>query len=346
MRVLAVGDSYVAPSVFRRGLAPVAERHELEVIDLDERAALAGEDALSGLHEYLGSPAALLGHMEGVEVLVVHGAPVTDEVLGASAALKLVGCARGGPVNVAVEAASRRGIPVTTTPGKNAAAVAEQTIAFLIMLARRFSRAQRFLQDGARPGRSAFEGSQFFGEELAGRAIGLVGYGNVGSAVAQRARALGMKVTVYDPAVAVGAEDGVTQVATLDNLLGSVEFVSLHARASETGEPLIDGKRLEAMRRGAYFVNTARESLVDEEALDAALASGHLAGAALDVVMPSDDEGVHPLLRHDNVVLTPHIGGATHETLLRGVSMLCDEILRFADGEPMRYVINGAAVEA
>jgi phosphoglycerate dehydrogenase-like enzyme len=92
-------------------------------------------------------------------------------------------------------------------------------------------------------------------------------------------------------------------------------------------------------------LNTARESLVDEEALDAALASGHLAGAALDVVRPRAAAGPHPLLRHENVVITPHIGGATHETLLRGVTMVADEISRFAAGEPLRAVVNRAAVK-
>jgi D-3-phosphoglycerate dehydrogenase len=93
-------------------------------------------------------------------------------------------------------------------------------------------------------------------------------------------------------------------------------------------------------------LNTARESLVDEEALDSALASGHLAGAGLDVVRPRAEGGPHPLLRHDNVVITPHIGGATHETLLRGVTMVAEEINRFAAGKPLRAVINGAAVNA
>jgi D-3-phosphoglycerate dehydrogenase len=100
------------------------------------------------------------------------------------------------------------------------------------------------------------------------------------------------------------------------------------------------------MKPGSYFLNTARESLVDEDALDAALASGRLAGAALDVVRSRSQGGPHPLLRHENVVITPHIGGATHETLLRGVTMVSDEIQRFAAGEPLRAVVNRAAVEA
>ena len=100
------------------------------------------------------------------------------------------------------------------------------------------------------------------------------------------------------------------------------------------------------MRPGSYFVNTARETLVDEDALDAALSGGHLAGAALDVVKPRSGSGPHPLLRHENVVITPHLGGATHETLLHGARMLVEEIARYAAGEPLANVINPSAVRA
>jgi D-3-phosphoglycerate dehydrogenase len=100
------------------------------------------------------------------------------------------------------------------------------------------------------------------------------------------------------------------------------------------------------MKPGAFLVNTARETLVDEDALDAALASGRLAGAALDVVRTSPQSGRHRLLRHENVVLTPHLGGATHETLLQGAEMIADEIVRFAAGEPLVNVVNREAVAA
>jgi len=100
------------------------------------------------------------------------------------------------------------------------------------------------------------------------------------------------------------------------------------------------------MKPGAFLINTARETLVDEDALDAALASGHLGGAALDVVRTTDEQGRHRLLRHENVVLTPHLGGATHETLLQGAEMIADEIVRFAAGEPLVNVFNREAVAA
>jgi phosphoglycerate dehydrogenase-like enzyme len=246
-------------------------------------------------------------------------------------------------VNVDVAAASARGLPGVTTPGKNAEAVADQTIAFMIMLARRFPKAIAFVERGGGFGDSAFEGAQFFGHELGGHVLGLVGFGQVGRRVAARAAAFGMTVLAYDPYVELDAAAGVEQVATLDELLARSHFVSLHARASAENENLFDAAAFAAMRPGAYFLNTARETLVDEAALDAALSSRRLAGAALDVLRPRSDRP-HPLLRHENVVVTPHIGGATAETLLRGVQMIADEIRRLARGEPLVNVANRAAV--
>jgi D-3-phosphoglycerate dehydrogenase len=324
MRVLAVGDSYLGVDTFARGLARLAGRHDLEFLQLDETRRFApATDAERALREFAGDPEEIVARMPGVEALVVHGAPVTDRVLAASEDLKLVGCARGGPVNVAVAAAAARGIALLTTPGKNAEAVADQTLAFMIMLARRFPRAQRFLAQGGRLA-STFDGAAFLGHDIGGLAAGLVGFGHVGRAVARRTAGFGMRTLVYDPFVAV-EDPHAEPVGELAELLGQADIVSLHARATPETEHLVDAAFLAAMRPGAHLVNTARETLVDEAALDAALASGHLAGAALDVVREPA-----PLLRHENVVITPHIGGATHETLLRGATMIADAIEVFA----------------
>jgi len=138
----------------------------------------------------------------------------------------------------------------------------------------------------------------------------------------------------------------VEQVATLEELLAHADFVSLHARATEDNENLIDAAAFAAMRPGAFFVNTARETLVDEDALDDALATGRVAGAALDVVRTDTAHGRPRFLRHENVVLTPHLGGATQETLLQGAEMIAAEIERFAAGEPLVNVVNLPPVAA
>jgi D-3-phosphoglycerate dehydrogenase len=151
-------------------------------------------------------------------------------------------------------------------------------------------------------------------------------------------------VIAYDPYAPV--EDPAEGIDSLDELLEHADFVSLHARATAENENLIDTAALARMKPGAFLVNTARETLVDEDALDEALESGRLGGAALDVVRMTTAQGRHRLLRHENVVLTPHLGGATHETLLQGAEMIADEIVRFAAGEPLVNVINRPEVAA
>jgi D-3-phosphoglycerate dehydrogenase len=347
MKILVVGDSFVPVPVFERGLAVLQGAHQLEYVQLDESKELVPISASEGsIREYLGTPGQIAGRVRDAEILIVHGAPVTQEVLAAAPNLRLICCARGGPVNVDVAALSARQIPLINTPGKNAESVADQALAFMIMLARGFPKAQRFLIEGGTLGDSAFEGARFIGHDLGGHALGLVGFGNVGSRVHRRALAFGMRVVVYDPYVRVGELASTEQVSTLAELLAKSDFVSLHLRATAETQNFFGAKQFKAMKPASYFLNTARESLVHEEALDAALASGHLAGAALDVVRPRSQPGPHPLLRHENVVITPHVGGATHETLLRGVTMIADEIMRFAAGEPLRAVVNRAEVEA
>jgi D-3-phosphoglycerate dehydrogenase len=347
MKILAVGDSFVPVPVFQRGLAGLQGAHRIEYLQLDESQELLATTASElSIREYLGTPAQIAARVGSAEILVVHGAPVTDEVLAAGPNLRLVCCARGGPVNVDVAALSARHIPLVNTPGKNAESVADQALAFMIMLARGFPKAQRFLIEGGTLGESAFEGARFLGHDLGGHVLGLVGFGNVGSRVHLRAEAFGMRMVVYDPFVRVGELPATEQVSTLTALLAKSDFVSLHVRATAETQNFFGAAQFNAMKRGSYFLNTARESLVDEDALDAALSSGHLAGAALDVVKPRPQGGPHLLLRHENVVITPHIGGATHETLLRGVTMVADEIRRFTAGEALRAVVNRAEVKA
>jgi D-3-phosphoglycerate dehydrogenase len=347
MKILAVGDSFVPVPVFQRGLAGLQGAHRIEYLQLDESQELLATTASElSIREYLGTPAQIAARVGSAEILVVHGAPVTDEVLAAGPNLRLVCCARGGPVNVDVAALSARHIPLVNTPGKNAESVADQALAFMIMLARGFPKAQRFLIEGGTLGESAFEGARFLGHDLGGHVLGLVGFGNVGSRVHLRAEAFGMRMVVYDPFVRVGELPATEQVSTLTALLAKSDFVSLHVRATAETQNFFGAAQFNAMKPGSYFLNTARESLVDEDALDAALSSGHLAGAALDVVKPRPQGGPHLLLRHENVVITPHIGGATHETLLRGVTMVADEIRRFTAGEALRAVVNRAEVKA
>ncbi len=343
MKILAVGDSYMPSHYFQEALTDLEADHKVEHFQVADCPYTPRTPSELRIKEYLGTPSELCEHMTGVEALLVQGAPVTAEVLDASYDLRIVGCARGGPVNVDIAAVTERGLPLVNTPGKNAEAVADQTLAFLIMLARGFPRAQRFLDEGHQL-KDNWEGAKFTGSDLRRHTLGLVGFGLIGHKVARRALAFGMRVIAYDPYTEIDPADGVEQAVSLDRLLAEADFVSLHARVTKENLNMFDTVTFSRMRPGSYFVNTARETLVDEDALDAALESGRLAGAALDVVMPCPEGTPHRFLRHANVVMTPHIGGATHETLLQGGEMLAAELRRFVAGEPLWYLVNREAL--
>jgi D-3-phosphoglycerate dehydrogenase len=343
MKILAVGDSYMPPHYFQQAFAMLEADHKVEYFQVEDVPFSPGSPSELRIKEYQGTPSELCEHMDGVEALVVQGAPVTDSVLEASSELQIVGCARGGPVNVDLEALNARRLPLVNTPGKNAQAVADQTIAFLIMLARGFPRGQRFLDEGNQL-KDNWEGAKFIGSDLRRHTLGLVGFGLIGHQVAKRAIPFGMRVVAYDPYMEIDPDTGVEQLSSLDELLAEADFVSLHARMTKDNANMFDAVTLAKMKPGAFFVNTARETLVDEDALDSALESGHLGGAALDVVRQSSQAGRHRFLRHTNVVMTPHVGGATHETLLQGAEMIADELGRFAAGEPLRNLVNREAL--
>jgi D-3-phosphoglycerate dehydrogenase len=321
--------------------------HTVRYVDVPARPEWVPSDPSElGLREYLGSPADVIAALEGDDVLVVQGAPVTDRVIASCPSLRLVCCARGGPVNIDVAAATARGIPVVSTPGKNADAVAELTMAFMVMIARRLPEAVRYVEAGGEAFRDNYEGKLWFGHDLAGHDLGLVGFGAIGQRVARRAQAFGMRVTAHDPFVhqAVAAANGV-ELCDLPTLIESSDFVSVHARLTADNHGLFGEAEFGAMPQGAYFINTARHELIDEVALIAALRSGHLGGAALDIATPSPAVGRHPLLEIPNVVLAPHIGGATSETLRHGGEMAVAEIERFADGRDLINRTNGAELD-
>jgi len=336
-----VGDSYCSSAALSPSFHALTA-HEVtfrDVLDAPEwRPTTASE---LRIREFLGTPDQVLAALDGHDVLVVQGAPVTDRVLAANPQLRLICVARGGPVNVDVAAASAAGIPVVTTPGKNATAVAELTIACMVMLARHIPVVLRHADAGGELFIDNYEGAHWFGHDLAAMTLGLVGFGAIGSRVARRAAAFEMRVLATDPFVdpatirAAGCEP-----VSLDDLLERSDVVSLHARATADNKGLLDRSRLARMRPGSWLINTARDTLVDEVALDDALRSGHLAGAALDVASPSPAGTRHRLLDHPDVVLLPHIGGATMETLANGGRMAAEEIERFANGEPLRNLAN------
>jgi D-3-phosphoglycerate dehydrogenase / 2-oxoglutarate reductase len=337
LRVLAAGDSYMPATIFADALAPLGDAVSVTQLQLEAEAGAATASA-DGVREYLGDPAEVAAAVAGHDVLAVHGAPVTAKVLDC-APLQLVCCARGGPVNVDVVAATARGIPVATAPGRNATAVAELTIAFALLLIRAVPAASRSLLDGGPLAASTYEGREFMGTEAGSTTLGLVGVGHVGREVAVRALALGFRVLGYDPVPPLQLPAGLDLV-NLDELLSRSDIVSVHARASANNRHMFDAATFARMRPGACFINTARESLVDETALLHAVSSHRLAAAAVDVAERPADGFRHPLLDLPNVLVTPHIGGATRETLRRGADLAAAAIAALLAGATLPSLAN------
>src|SRR5215468_541887 len=232
---------------------------------------------------------------------------VTKGLLAHAEKLRLIGRAGIGVDNIDVAAATQRGIVVMNTPYGNSITAAEHTIALLCALCREIPAADRSTQAGR------WEKSRFMGVELTGKTLGIIGCGNVGSIVAERALGLRMKVVAYDPflsperAVDLGIEK-----LSLDALFARADFITLHTPLTEATKNLIDARAIAKMRRGVRLVNCARGGLVVEGDLAAALDSGHVAGAAIDVFV-DEPARENPLFGRDNVVATPHLGAATTE---------------------------------
>lgn len=333
-RILALGDSYMPADIFDRAFAARGLR-----VDTATVTDVAPTRETSTVREFEGDPAEVARLAQGYDVVAFHAAPFTADVFEGAPDLRLIGCARGGPVNVDLAAAAAHGVRVTTTPGKNADAVADLTLGFLISLVRNVPASLRDVDHRVAAGmplaESTFEGARWFGREIASLTVGLIGFGNVARLVAARVRALGATVIAYDPYVDPATVPDVRIVADLDDLLADSDVMSVHARATADNRHLIGAAQIARMPRGSFLINTARESLVDEHALLAALRDGHLGGAALDVNEP--DGPWRDLVAMPNLILTPHLAGATHETLRRGAEMLADEVVAFTQGRTLRW---------
>jgi len=282
----------------------------------------------------------------GADVLIVEADLVHAEVLE-SCPLRMIGCCRGDPVNIDLELATRKGIPVFHTPGRNADAVADITLAFMLMLARHLPQVAETFRGGGpafeRAGDFLKMYNRFTGVELGGQTVGLVALGAVGREVAARLRAFKARVLAYDPYVHQPPEG--VELTSLEELLRSSDFVSLHAPVTAETQNLVSRERLALMKPSAYFINTARAALTDEGALYEMLVAGRLAGAALDVFQNEPLQGDNRFLSLPNVIVTPHLGGATHDVVRHQSDIVVDAIESYLRGERPRWIANPDVLE-
>ena len=277
--------------------------------------------------------AELIGAFEGLAIR--SATKVTADILSEAKALKVIGRAGIGVDNVDVPAATAKGIIVMNTPFGNSITTAEHAITLMLALARQIPQADASTQAGK------WEKNRFMGVEITNKTLGIIGCGNIGSIVANRAIGLRMKVIAYDPFLAPerALDLGVEKV-DLDELIRRADFITLHTPLTEKTREIIDARAISTMKKGVRIINCARGGLVDEQALRAALDRGHVAGAAFDVFMQEPATG-NVLFGHPNVVCTPHLGAATTEAqenvALQIAEQMSDYLLRGAIANAVNF---------
>ena len=253
---------------------------------------------------------------------------ITAEVLKGASSLRVIGRAGVGVDNIDVAAATARGIIVMNAPDGNTITTAEHTIALLVALARNVPQANSSVKA------AQWERKRFVGAELRSKTLGIVGLGRIGRAVAQRAAALGMSIVAYDPFIADQSHEAEIQIMSFEDVLARADFLTVHTPLTSETRGLVNADAFAKMKMGARVINCARGGLIDERALYDAIASGKIAGAALDVFEQEPPPANHPLLSLDQVIATPHLGASTTEA---------QQAVAVTVAEQMRdYLLTGA----
>lgn len=342
-RILVAGDNFIRPSLFRESL----KRSVPGVLDIRE-LKLPWPDTpfgpVSEVEEASGTEEELIEALDGCAIVVTQLAPLTERVMEKSPCLKLAVVARGGPTNVNLDAAARHGVTVANYPGRNSIATAEMTIALSMALLRGIGPAHMSMVRGI--WRSDLYSWDKVGHELADSTVGLLGLGAVGFRVAKAFRNMGANVLVYDPFVSdAKIGDLGNRATTVQSLFSNSRLVSVNARLTPETQDIVDSAAIGAMSPGGLLVSTARGGLVDYDAVAEAIESGQLGGAAFDVYRDEPADFGHSIFQLAgagyNILLTPHVGGASEETAIRAARGAGDEVARFLAGRPLRHVLVG-----
>jgi D-3-phosphoglycerate dehydrogenase len=295
-------------------------------IEVDVRFGLAAGDLKACIADYDG-------------LLVRSRSKVTADVIENGKRLKIIGRAGIGVDNIDVTAASRRGVIVENAPSGNAVTTAEHALCLLMALARHIPQATASMKGGK------WEKTKFSGVEIMGKTLGVMGLGNIGRIVADRAQGLKMKVIAFDPFIGREAAGRLgVELCDLDELLARADFITIHTPLTADTKGILNADALARMKKGALLVNAARGGIVDEAALVAALDSGHLAGAAFDVFVEEPTPAGSPLVGHPKVICTPHLGASTDEAQEKVAIEVAEQFVAFAEKGEVRNAVNAAAL--
>lgn len=308
--------------------AQLREHFEVTLIE----PSLAGESLASmGLESLLAEADAIVAELDVVDSATLDLAPN----------LKIVVSCRAKPVNVDLDACTARGIPVATTPGRNAEVTADLSFALILATVRRVSESERWLREGNWTNDDVFEPYERFRSiGLGGRTLGILGGGAVGRRVLKRARGFGMTVKVYDPFLPADAFGDEATVVSLDEVMSTSDVVTVHVPLMPETEGLIGADQFALMKPTAYFVNAGRAAIVDEAALMDTLRNHRIAGAGFDVFYEEPISRDHELFTLDNVTLTPHIAGASDDVVGEHSRLAAIALNAWQSGDRIPAVFN------
>jgi D-3-phosphoglycerate dehydrogenase / 2-oxoglutarate reductase len=271
--------------------------------------------------------------------VIRSGTKITAELIDAAKNLKVIGRAGVGFENIDVDAATKRGVVVMNTPGGNNVTTGEHTVSLMMALARHIPQAVSSLKSGK------WERNKFVGVELCNKTIGVIGLGNVGRIVAERAAALRMKVLGYDPFI---SPDNILRMgvepAGLEDIFAKADFITVHVPLTPETQGLINREAFAKMKTGVRIINCARGGIVDENDLAEAIKEGKVAGAALDVYVDEPPPSDHPLLKMEQVITTPHLGASTDEAQLNVAVAVAQQMVDFLAKGVVRYAVNVPSV--
>lgn len=334
-KLLVIGDHFISSQLMRTSLGELADR--FEVTEASTPFPIEPFRNIAEVREASGSEEQMIHVLQGVSICIAHHAPLTQRVMEQAKDLRLFIVCRGGPVNVNVPAATEHNIAIAYTPARNAAATAEHTIAMMLSALRFIPQTHAALHRGEWKGDYTWDSAGF---ELETATVGLIGYGAIGGIVARILSGFGATVLCYDPYARMTEDSPASQVATLDELLQRSDIVSLHARETAETRNILGAEQIRTLKRGAVVVNCARGALMDYQALEQALRSGHLFAAAADVFPEEPLPAGSSLLQLPNFITTPHIAGGTKQAAIKATRIAAEELESYLQNGSLRYCAN------
>ncbi len=337
VKILGIGDHFIPAAIIGQGLSELDA--DVSVLDwaLPDEAELQRLNSIVECEgcEALQPPDYVIDAAKDCDIFVTQFVPVTQRLIDACSRLKCIGVLRAGWENINVAHATKKGVLVVNTPGRNANAVADFTIGMMLAEARNIARGHLLLKNGEWVRQYP---NSFYIPDMYGKTVGLIGFGEIGRGVAHRLSGFDVRLLVYDPFVKQLPEGVVA--CGLHELMCESDFVSVHVRSSKETENLVSADMIALMKPTAYLINTARPAIIDENALYEALRDRRIAGAAIDVFNVEPPGRDYPLVRLENITVTPHMAGGSRDAFYGSPGKLARDLKVLLAGGMPPHAVN------